>query len=136
MPPADTNAGLDRRISVGRGLPEAVTPTAADDLFEGVVLVKCWVAGSPFWVRVVLISLSALGCADDRFQLSRLLMSLWGRQAARSPWSLPGQVGSKICAAGLNGCWRARTCQLAIRTLRATALLAGFALPCRVLVWV
>ena len=30
---------------------------------------------------------------------------------------------------GLNGSWRARTCQAAIRTLRATALLAGLLLP-------
>jgi hypothetical protein len=45
-------------------------------LFEGVVVVECSWAGSPFWVRVVLSSLSALGCADDLFQRSRLLKSL------------------------------------------------------------
>jgi hypothetical protein len=33
----------------------------------------------------------------------------------------------------LNGCWRARTCQAAIKTLRATALLAGLDLPVRCL---
>ncbi len=31
----------------------------------------------------------------------------------------------------VNGCGRERTCQLEIRTLRATAALAGLALPCR-----
>jgi hypothetical protein len=34
-------------------------------------------------------------------------------------------------ALGLNGCWSARTCQVAIRILRAMAALAGLALPWR-----
>ena len=35
---------------------------------------------------------------------------------------------------GLNGCWRARMWQAAMRTLRATAALAGLLLPWRCLV--
>jgi hypothetical protein len=59
-------------------------------------------------------------------------------------WASAGQTNGGACRDGcaprhaaaqaLKGCWRARMCQAAIRTLRATAALAGLALPCRVLV--
>ena len=96
--------------------------------------VLCW-GPRPFGLSGLLSSLSALGCADDRFQLSRLLKSLLGRQAARSSGSLPGQSSGEAGAWGLNGSWSESTCQQAIRTLRAIAALAGLALPCRRLVW-
>jgi hypothetical protein len=109
-----------------------------DDLFEGAVGVKGDWCGRLCLVgcQGVLSSLSALGCADDRFQLSRLLKSLLGRQAARSSGSLPGQTSGGIGAWRLNGCWRERTCQLAIRILRAIAALAGLVFPWRCRVWV
>src|SRR3954467_3783940 len=73
-----------------------------------------------------------------RWELSRLLNSQAGRQAARGGaglgraarrggrgWrELAGTIGAAE-AAGLNGCWRDHTCQTAIRILRATADLAA-----------
>jgi hypothetical protein len=55
-----------------------------------------------------------------------------GHQAARKQRELAETVVESVVRgrAGLNGCSRERTCQAAIRTLRATADLAGF-LPAR-----
>jgi hypothetical protein len=53
-----------------------------------------------------------------------------GRQAARKQRELAEAGWGRRGAAGLNGCWRERTCQVAIRIFRATADLAGF-LPAR-----
>src|ERR1700729_657534 len=82
-----------RSTLISRGeTVEQLAPTLRSDLFEGVVVVNPSVLGFSFlWSGLVLSSLSALGCADDLFQLSRLLMSLWDRLAVRSLWSLPGQ---------------------------------------------
>jgi hypothetical protein len=44
---------------------------------------------------------------------------------------LAGTVLVARGALGLNGCWRDKTCQAAISTLRATAALAGLAVPWR-----
>ena len=59
-----------------------------------------------------------------------------GRQAARKQRELAETVVESVVRgpAGLKGCSRESTCQAAIRTLRATAALAGLALPWRVLV--
>src|SRR5438552_14907573 len=66
-----------------------------------------------------------------RLELSRLLNSQMGRQAARELGELAGTVGAAAGAAGLKGSLRASTCQQAIRTLRATAALAALPFPCR-----
>src|SRR5579875_516620 len=68
---------------------------------------------------------------DVRSELSRLLNSQVGRQAARGWLELAGTIGAATDAAGLKGSWRASTCQLAIRILRATAALAALPCPCR-----
>src|SRR3954447_4974066 len=68
---------------------------------------------------------------DVRSELSRLLNSQVGRQAARGWLELAGTIGATRGAAGLKGSLRARTCQAAIRTLRATAALAALPCPCR-----
>ena len=66
-------------------------------------------------------------------KLSRLLNSRAGRQAARKQLELAGTRSVPRGRLGLKGSWRLSTCQQAIRTLRATADLAGFALPVRAL---
>ena len=68
--------------------------------------------------------------AECSWELSRLLNSMQGRQAARKQRELAEAGSGRRGAAGLKGCWRERTCQAAIRILRATAALAGF-LPAR-----
>jgi hypothetical protein len=71
--------------------------------------------------------------AECSWELSRLLNSMRGRQATRKQRELAETVVEWVVVrgrAGLNGCSRERTCQAAIRTLRATADLAGF-LPAR-----
>jgi hypothetical protein len=92
--------------------------------------------GSPFRFVVagVLRSLSALCAHLVWLQLSRLLRSFVGFQAARRMEELAGTSLVALEALRLNGSLRARTCQDAIRTLRATAALAGLALPWRCLV--
>jgi hypothetical protein len=55
---------------------------------------------------------------------------LRGRQAARKRQELAETVVGSLEPAGLKGWRRPRTCQLAMRTLRATADFAGF-LPAR-----
>src|SRR3954451_12311611 len=80
---------------------------------------------------VAQFSFGARAAQDVRSELSRLLNSQAGRQAARGWPELAGTVGAAAeAAAGLNGCWRDHTCQTAIRTLRATADLAALPLPC------
>jgi hypothetical protein len=69
-------------------------------------------------------------CADCSWELSRLLNSMRGRQAARKQRELAETVVGSGEPAGLKGWWRPRMCQLAMSTLRATADLAGF-LPAR-----
>ena len=86
-------------------------------------------------VAVVLLrSLSALGAHLVWLQLPRLLRSFVGFQAARPMEELAGTSVVALEAHRLKGSLRARTCQQAIRTLRATAALAGFDLPWRCLV--
>jgi hypothetical protein len=80
-------------------------------------------------VNVGLISLSALGGAECSSERSRLLNSMRGRQAARKQREL-AETEPPRGRLGLKGSSRERTCQEAIRTLRATADLAGF-LPAR-----
>jgi hypothetical protein len=71
--------------------------------------------------EVVHFSTGAGGPLFDR------LTNQWGFVVAldirrpESSGSLPRQDGAAGGAAGLKGCWRERTCQAAIRTLRATA---------------
>src|ERR687897_883669 len=95
-------------------------------LFErlGRCQVLSWLIGG------TLISLSALSAHNLGWKLSRLLNSRAGRQAARKRLELAG-TGSLRGRLGLKGCSRLSTCQQAISTLRATAALAGFALPVR-----
>ena len=76
-------------------------------------------------------SFGARSAQDVDLQPPRLLRSFVGRQAARRMVELAGAEGVAPEALGLKGCCRARTCQAAIRTLRATAALAGLALPWR-----
>jgi hypothetical protein len=68
--------------------------------------------------------------AECVWELPRRLNSMQGRQAARKQRELAEAGSGRRGAAGLKGCWRERTCQAAIRILRATAALAGF-LPAR-----
>jgi hypothetical protein len=65
---------------------------------------------------------------------SRLLRSFVGFQTARRMEELAGTWSVALEALRLNGSLRVRTCQQAIRILRATAALAGFDLPWRCLV--
>jgi hypothetical protein len=81
-------------------------------------------------VRWAHFSFGARVLAECSWELSRLLNSMRGRQAARKQRELAEAGWGRRGAAGLNGCWRDRTCQVAIRILRATADLAGF-LPAR-----
>src|SRR5215204_659285 len=94
--------------------------------------VACWVS-APLVVggQRLLSSLSALRRAICRLQLPRLLRSFVGLQAARRMEELAGAGSGAREALGLNGCRSESTCQAAISTLRATAALAGFALPWR-----
>jgi hypothetical protein len=70
-------------------------------------------------------------CDRFSFELSRLLNSSGGRQAARTLMELAGTVRvAPRGRLGLNGCWRESMCQAAVRTFRATADLASF-LPLR-----
>jgi len=65
-----------------------------------------------------------------RSELSRLLNSLWAVQSARTQLEFAGTgVVAPRGREGAKGCCSARTCQLAMRTLRATAALAGWPLP-------
>src|SRR6266480_2867404 len=72
-----------------------------------------------------------LGCCTPcRWELSRLLNSRRGRQAATAKRELAGtEVPLVLRGAGLKGWLRESMCQAAIRILRATAALAGLWLP-------
>src|SRR5438876_1379243 len=71
----------------------------------------------------VLISFLALGCTPCRWELSRLLNSIKGRQAAKATGELAET--EVVRGAGLKGWLRESICRAAIRTLRATAALAA-----------
>jgi hypothetical protein len=88
---------------------------------------------APCGERGAHFSFGAWVVAECSWELSRLLNSMRGRQATRKQRELAETVVEWVVVrgrAGLNGCSRERTCQAAIRTLRATADLAGF-LPAR-----
>jgi hypothetical protein len=66
-----------------------------------------------------------VGCTPCRWELSRFLSSIKGRQAAKAKWELAGTgLSAVVLGAGLKGSLRERMCQAAIRILRATAALA------------
>ena len=65
------------------------------------------------------------GRTPCRWELSRFLSSIKGRQAAKAKWELAGtEVPLVVRGAGLKGWLRESMCQAAIRILRATAALA------------
>src|SRR4051812_36198990 len=109
------------------------SPTSSRFLFDGGPGVKVVVLGrgcSPLVGTMAHFSFGA-GCADCSWELPRRLNSMRGRQAARKQLELAETSVALVCERlGLNGCWRLRMCQQAIRILRATADLAGF-LPAR-----
>ncbi len=74
--------------------------------------------------------MGAWGVAECSWELSGLLNCMRGGQAVRKQRELAEAELVARDAVGLNGCWRERTCQAAMSTLRATADLAGF-LPAR-----
>jgi hypothetical protein len=65
-----------------------------------------------------------VGRTPCRWELSRLLNSIRGRQAAKAKRELAGTEVAPVRGAGLNGSLRESMCQAAIRILRATAALA------------
>ena len=78
----------------------------------------------------MLISFLALECTPCRWELSRLLNSITGRQAAKAKRELAGtELPPVDLGAGLKGSLRESMCQAAIRILRATAALAELWLP-------
>src|SRR5712692_10381956 len=80
----------------------------------------------------MLISFLAFGCTPCRWELSRLLNSIKGRQAAKAKRELAGtDVPPLDRGAGLKGSLRESIGQTAIRILRATAALAELLLPAR-----
>ena len=82
------------------------------------------------WWQRLLSSLSALGGARGRIAAAPGFSDRFGdRQAARRMEELAGTGSVAFAALGLNGSLSESTCQDAIRTLRATADLAGLALP-------
>src|SRR5919198_1367256 len=67
-----------------------------------------------------------VGCTPCRWELSRLLNSIRGRQAAKATGELAGtEVPPVDLGAGLKGSLRESMCQAATRILRATAALAA-----------
>src|SRR2546425_2332312 len=74
----------------------------------------------------MLISFLVLVHTPCRWELSRLLNSIRGRQAAKAKRELAGTgVPVVVLGAGLKGSLRESMCQAAIRILRATAALAA-----------
>src|SRR6266487_441382 len=65
-----------------------------------------------------------LACTPCRWELSRLLNSIRGRQAAKAKRELAGTEVAPVRGAGLKGSLRESMCQAAIRILRATAAFA------------
>ena len=85
-------------------------------------LLVCLLVVAP---RRTLGSFLALGCTPCRWELSRLLSSIRGRQAAKASGELAGtEVHGVVLGVGLKGSLRESMCQVAIRILRATAALA------------
>jgi hypothetical protein len=67
-----------------------------------------------------------VGRTPCRWELSRLLNSIRGRQAAKATRELAGTEAPPVdLGAGLKGWLRESMCQTAIRILRATAALAA-----------
>ena len=67
-----------------------------------------------------------VGRTPCRWELSRLLSSIRGRQAAKATRELAGTgVRSVVRGAGLKGWLRESMCQTAVRIVRATAALAA-----------
>ena len=76
------------------------------------------------WLLISFLAL--LGCTPCRWELSRFLISIRGRQAAKAKRELAGtEVPLVVRGAGLKGWLRESMCQAAIRILRATAALAA-----------
>src|SRR5215203_927455 len=92
--------------------------------------------GASFGVRGQrgLRSLSALGGACGRVAAVPASQIVCGPRAARRMEELAGTGSAAREALGLNGSPSERMCQVAIRILRATAALAGLALPWRRLI--
>jgi hypothetical protein len=68
-----------------------------------------------------------VGRTPCRWELSRLLNSIKGRQAAKAKRELAGtEVPAVVLGAGLKGWLWESMCQAAIRIFRATAALAAF----------
>src|SRR5829696_10435006 len=124
--PARSHPAQRRTASADGG--RDVWPAAAFSLNSGLV------SRAPFGLRGgTLMALSALAAHRLGWMRSRLLNSRAGRQAARKQLELAGTRSVPRGRLGLKGSWRLRTCQQVIKTLRATAALAGFALPVRAL---
>src|SRR5207247_6606621 len=68
--------------------------------------------------------LGVVGRTPCRWELSRLLNSIRGRQAAKAKRELAGTEVAPVRGAGLKGSLRESMCQAAIRILRATAAFA------------
>src|SRR6266545_5913578 len=76
-----------------------------------------------------------VGGTACRWELSRLLSSIGGGQAAKAKRELAGTEVAPVRGAGLNGSVRESMCQAAIRVVRATAAFAGLWLRERRLTW-
>ena len=113
------------RLSICDRLP----PVATTGLFlkkGGVSSQRCSVT-SDLCSRTVGCSSRSwrLVCTPCRCELSRLLNSITGRQAAKAKRELAGTESPAVdLGAGLKGWLRESMCQTAIRILRATAALA------------
>ena len=76
--------------------------------------------------RWTLNSFLAFECTPCRWELSRLLNSLRGRQAATGGGEVAGTEVPPLCrGAGLKGSLEESMCQAAIRIVRATAAFAA-----------
>jgi hypothetical protein len=86
---------------------------------------ECTSSGAPGRLRAHLF-LGVVG-TPCRWELSRLLNSIRGRQAAKAKRELAGTVMSPVVGlgAGSKGSLRESMCQAAMRILRATAALAA-----------
>ena len=114
-------------------------PVALGEMLADVALSLMWLGLSS---AVLVIGLLGLGSVVAQFsfgaclrtpcrsELSQPLNSLWAVHSARTQLEF-ARTGADALRGreGLKGCWSARTCQLAMRTLRATAALAGLPLP-------
>ena len=119
------------RFSLPCDLQSVATGCVRWALSEEGPLVKSWfLAHLRSYSRRTLSSFLALGCTPCRWELSRLLNSIRGRQAAKAKRELAGtELPLVDLGAGLKGWLRESMCQAAIRILRATAALAELWLP-------